>query len=143
MVGAPAATPETMPEIEPTVACDVLLLLQVPPGVRSLRVVVDPVQTVCVPVILTGVGLTTTPSVTKQPAGNVYVIVGLPAATPPTIPVDPTVARSVLLLIHVPPPTPSVNGVVWPTHTVVLPPIRVGAWFTVIIDVVTQPVGIV
>ena len=50
----PAATPVTMPVV-PTVAIDVLPLVQVPPVVLSLREVVAPVQTVAVPEIDAGV----------------------------------------------------------------------------------------
>jgi hypothetical protein len=50
MVAVPAATPVTTP-VEPTVATEVLLLLHVPPVTVSLKVVVDEVQTVAVPVI--------------------------------------------------------------------------------------------
>ena len=42
--------PLTTPEDEPTVAIGVLLLVQVPPP-ASVRAVVDPEQTVAVPVI--------------------------------------------------------------------------------------------
>ena len=45
MVADPAATPLTMPEIEPTVAIVASLLLQTPPADVSLRVVVVPVHT--------------------------------------------------------------------------------------------------
>jgi hypothetical protein len=54
----PAATPLTVPDPEPTVACAVLLLLQVPPAVPSLKVVVKPTHTLVVPVIAAGTGLT-------------------------------------------------------------------------------------
>jgi hypothetical protein len=50
MVAVPAATPVTTPEAL-TVAIAVLLDDQVPPVVTSASVVVDPAQTVVVPVI--------------------------------------------------------------------------------------------
>jgi hypothetical protein len=55
----PAATPETIPEV-PTVAINVLPLLQTPPVVALLNVVVAEGQTVAVPVIVpaAGFGLT-------------------------------------------------------------------------------------
>ena len=38
------------------------------------------------------------------------------------MPVDePTVAIAVLLLLQEPPGVPSLSGVVWPTHTMVVP----------------------
>jgi hypothetical protein len=47
----PVATPETIPEPVPTVATDVLLLLHIPPGLASVKEVVDPTQTEVIPVI--------------------------------------------------------------------------------------------
>jgi len=55
-----------MPDVEPTVAL-LLLLLQVPPVVVSLRVVVALMQTCAVPVISPGSGFTVTVAVTVQP----------------------------------------------------------------------------
>jgi hypothetical protein len=65
MVADPAATPVTMPEAL-TVAMAVLLEDQVPPAVTSLKVVVDPTQTLVVPVMAatTGSAFTVTPVVT-------------------------------------------------------------------------------
>ena len=48
MVTIPVPTPVTTPDV-PTVALDVLLLLQVPPVVESPRDVVDPTHTVSTP----------------------------------------------------------------------------------------------
>jgi len=67
MVAVPAETPETIPLDEPTVETGVLLLLQVPPEVRSPSVVVMPWQTANVPVIADGPAITVTDWVTKQP----------------------------------------------------------------------------
>jgi hypothetical protein len=54
MVVVPAATPVmTPPE---TVATEVLLEVQVPPAVASVRSVVDPAQTLVVPVMAATVG---------------------------------------------------------------------------------------
>jgi len=58
--------PVTMPVVEPTVAIAVLLMLQVPPPVRSLKLVVYPEQTVLVPVIATGKGSTVTTAFAAQ-----------------------------------------------------------------------------
>ncbi len=60
---------------------------------------------------------------------------------PLTIPVEPTVARAVLLLLHIPPVLISVNGVVTPVHTVGVPPIANGVWLTVIVTLAKQVVG--
>jgi hypothetical protein len=63
----PALTPVTNPELLFTVATEVALLVQVPPGVpvASDNCVVLPLQTVSVPVIVpaTGVALTVTTAV--------------------------------------------------------------------------------
>ena len=45
-------------------------------------------------------------------------MVTTPVSIPVTIPVEPTVAAELLLLLHVPPPTPSVKATVAPWHTV-------------------------
>jgi hypothetical protein len=63
----PAVTPVTMPLEEPTDAF-VLLLLQLPPGVPSVKVIVEPGQTANVlPPIAEGRGLTVTGSVAVHP----------------------------------------------------------------------------
>ena len=54
MFNVPAATPVTTPEVETTVARDVLPLIQVPPVVASLSVIVPPIHTVLLPVIAAG-----------------------------------------------------------------------------------------
>ena len=51
MADVPDDTPDTTPDDTSIVAVDVLLLLQVPPVVASLSVVVDPAHTLVVPVI--------------------------------------------------------------------------------------------
>ena len=68
-------------------------------------------------------------------------MVALPGATPVINPVsEPAVATAVLLLLQRPPPAPLVNVVVWPTQVCSMPPIAVGAVFTVTIVVAVQPV---
>ena len=62
--------PETIPELVPIVATMVLLLTHVPPPVLE-RVVVEPAQTVAVPVIADGNGLTVTTVVVMQPVASV------------------------------------------------------------------------
>ena len=49
MIQVPAETPVTIPVEEPTVAIAVLLLLQCPPAVESISVVVAPAQTLALP----------------------------------------------------------------------------------------------
>jgi hypothetical protein len=58
----PAATPVTTPVPVPTVAAAVLLLIQVPPAVASLSLIVDPAQTADGPVM----GAATTPGLTVK-----------------------------------------------------------------------------
>ena len=117
-----------------TVAMPVLLLLQVPPPLPSVSVVLAPVHTVGIPVILPalGKGFTITAVVVvvvPQPLVTALVIFAVPAVIHVTIPLDPTVAMSDAML-HVPPLTPSVSGVVAPAHTVAVP-------------VILPPVGVV
>ena len=66
----PAATPVAIPVDEPIVATPVDELLQVPPPVL-VSVVVNPSQTVVVPPIADGNGLTVIASTAKQPPGSV------------------------------------------------------------------------
>ena len=71
MVGTPADTPVTTPVDGPTVASEVLLLLQVPPDVASVRVIVEPGHTAATPPIAAGVGLTVSPVHAIHPVGRV------------------------------------------------------------------------
>ena len=65
----------------------------------------------------------------------------VPTATPVTIPVPPTVATAVLLLVHVPPPVASVSAAVPPRQMLTAPVGMIGdAAFTVTIVVALQPV---
>ena len=122
MTTGPAVTPQTEPDEVPTVAIPVLLLDHKPPTTVSDNVVHAPTHTLDTPRIGPGEGLTFTVVVTKQLVGNVYfIVVDKPFVTPVTV-VDELgpavhVAASGLLLVHVPPGVPSVNVIVWPTHT--------------------------
>ena len=136
-------TPDTIPVFDPTVATAVLLLVQVPPEVRSTNVLVAPVQTVLEPDIDTGCWLMVIASVAEQPAGSVYIILTEPVTDPPvTIPLDdPTVAFVRSLLLHVPPVVASARFVVRPVHTVFEPVIATGVGLTVRGVLIIQPVG--
>ncbi len=70
MIEVPAVTPVTTPAPAGTVE-NALLLLQVPPTVASVNVVVKPTQTAIGPDIAAGNGLTVTVAVAIQPVGNV------------------------------------------------------------------------
>ena len=133
----PEATPPTRP-VPVTVAMPVLLLDQAPiPG--SLSSVVAPAQTVAVPEIADGNGLTVTIIVFVHPVGAVKIIADVPATTPPITPVaDPAVAMDVLLLAQVPGPEASVSVVVDPAHTVAMPVIAAGCGFTERVVVAAQ-----
>jgi hypothetical protein len=60
IVANPAVTPVTTPLVLPTVAVDVLLLIQVPPVSVLLRVIERPKHTADGPLIAAGTGLTET-----------------------------------------------------------------------------------
>ena len=65
----------------------------------------------------------------------------VPRATPVTIPVVlPMVAVAVVLLIQVPPATPSVNVIFANTHTADGPVIGVGIVYTATVVLTLQPV---
>ena len=139
MVDVPAVTPVTIPLVEPTVAL-AFELLQVPPLVASARVVVRPAQTLVVPVIAAGNGLTSILVVDIQPVLSMYVIVDVPAVTPVTIPdVEPIIALAFELL-QVPPLVASARVVVRPAQTLVVPVIAAGNGLTSILVVEIQPV---
>ena len=67
----PRAIPETIPELEPTVALDVMLLVQVPPEVALASVTEAPGQTEELPVIAVGDGSTVNTSDPAHPPGVV------------------------------------------------------------------------
>jgi len=67
MEDVPAAILFTVPVEDPIVATLVLPLLQVPPDVGELSVVLLPVHMLVVPVILPGVARTVAVCVTKHP----------------------------------------------------------------------------
>lgn len=58
-------------------------------------------------------------------------MMAVPPATPDTMPVDPTVAVPVVLLLHIPPVVASVRFVVAPAQTEAVPPITAGKRLTV------------
>ena len=70
-------------------------------------------------------------------------MVTVPPDTPVTEPVvgTATLPIALLLLLHVPPPVPSDNVIVTPTHTCDAPLIAPGNGLTVIGAVMWQPVG--
>jgi hypothetical protein len=142
MVAIPASNPVTIPVPDPTLAVAGSLLLHVPPLVKSASVTVLPTHSEVPPVIPAGAAFTVIALYIRQPVPSEYVIVTVPAAIPLTIPLsEPMVATAILLLLHAPPPTPSLSIVVPPTHTFDDPLIAGGAVLTFTVVVIAQPVG--
>ena len=107
----PVVTPVTSPEDEPTVATDGVLLVQVPPNVASVSVVVAVPQIINVPAIGAGNGLIVIVCVAEQPTpAVVYVIRLVPGLTPVNRPeLMPMVAIDGVPLVQVPPVIPALN----------------------------------
>ena len=84
--------------------------------------------------------MTVTVTVVEQPTPAAYIIELVPAETLVTMPVAPTVATTVLLLVHVP-PEPSLRAVVPPRQTWVTPLMTGGPVLTVSVVVAKQPDG--
>ena len=138
----PHDTPVTFPDPS-TVAVPVAALLHVPPVVALDKLVIDPTQTLVVPLIDVGNWFTVTISVTVQPEEMVYEIYAVPTAPPVTIPVEPTEATDELLLVQVPPEEASDKDVVNPEHTLATPLMDWGNALTVTVVVVEHPGGMV
>jgi hypothetical protein len=121
MMVIPAEMPVTTPvvaETDPTVAIAVEPLLHTPPVDDSVRMVFRPLHTVVVPINGAGSGLTVMVENLAQVVGKVYIMFGVPAATPVTTPVEgSTVARPVLLDVHIPPDIALVKLIVKPGQT--------------------------
>lgn len=131
-----------MPEEEPMVATDILLLLHVPNGVPSVSTAVAPKHTPTGPPIAAGSGLTVTTAVAIHVVGSVYVILTVFADTPVTAPAkNGTVATAGLLLLHVPPTEASSNEVVALTQTCMVPVMGEGNGLTVTSVVRIHPVA--
>jgi hypothetical protein len=126
IMAVPLAMPVTLP-VASIVAIAVLPEDQVPPVVTSARAVLDPTQTVVVPVMDWTVGraftVTLVVTLVEQPLAfvTVYVMVAEPAVMPVTLPVASMVATAVLLEDQVPPTVTSARVVVDPAQTLVLP----------------------
>ena len=63
----PATRPASIPDELPIVPTEMLLLLHEPPVTELLKVVAAPAQTLAVPVIAAGDGVTVSIAVEKQP----------------------------------------------------------------------------
>lgn len=121
----PGEMPVTTPVTASTVATETVLLLQTPPGVALLSVVVAPTQNGIVPPVMGAGGVCTVKGMVEMPDGPENVMMVVPAECPVTTADAPhtalTVATVGLLLLHqVPGPDvstslPSIT--VSPTHT--------------------------
>lgn len=143
-VAVPAETPVTTPALV-TVATELLLLVQVPP-VEGDKVVVEPIQMVLDPAMLTGVrAFTVTAEVVALQLGAIVFVkvkVTVPAVNPVTRPPLVTDATVGSLLVQVP-PTVGVRVVVLPAQ-IVLEPVMLTAgrelMVTADVGAETQPV---
>jgi hypothetical protein len=137
----PADIPDIIPVADPTEMIAELELVQAPPTVASLNVAVVLRYRPVDPDIGAGDELTVTVVVAEQPVVSVYVMLVVPAAMLVTMPVlTPIVATPTDDDDHEPPPA-SVSVVLCPVHIVVIPEIAAGSGFTVIMEVVEQPVA--
>ena len=115
-----------------------------PPVVPSIKTVDEPEQTLAVPVIDDGKGLTVTVAVVVHPPEAVYVIRVVPPVpvAPVTIPlVKPIVAAVVLPLLHVPPVVASIKVADEPGHIANTPVMPGGSGFINTIVATAQPAG--
>ena len=118
----PADILVTTPILELIVAMPGDTLLQSPPSVASLNVIVAPTHNDVGPVTTSGVARTNKSIVAMQPELSEYEIVVVPAAIHVTSPVVEFIAATVgCVLTHVPPVTASVSVNVEPTQANVGP----------------------
>ncbi len=118
----PADSPVTVVTVVPVVTDTPAVLVQAPPGVKSLRVMDKPLHTEDTPPIPVGTGLTVTTATAGTPA-TVYEITVVPVVTPVTMPNAFTTATTPLAVLHTPPAVVSVSETVEPVQTLVRPPI--------------------
>ena len=135
ITAVPGLIPSTLPDT--STDAKLLVVLQVPPDSRSLKMTVEPAHTEDAPMMDDGPALTVTTADIKQPEPAVYFIVVVPASTPVTTPDDAMVATEVLVLLHAPLP-PSLSEVVPPAQVVSVPAIAVGTGLTVTVTVLMQ-----
>ena len=127
----------TIPVAAPTEAI-VPDIFQVPPGLESDNVVVEPWQMDRFPFMAAETPLTVMVNVPVHPAAVVYVIAAVPLEIPVTTPAAETPETAVAPELHVPPATASCNKVVPPVHIVAVPVI-VGKALTVMMVLAVQP----
>ena len=142
MVSMPAYRPVTTPVLL-TEAIEVFVTLQVPPVTASLSFVIAPKHTEDAPEMAAGAKGTVIILVTGVPQPVVYIIVAVPTVTAVTIPITSTVATDVWLLLHVPPPTASLNAIVDAIQREEGPDMAAGTAMTVIVLVASVPQPVV
>jgi hypothetical protein len=134
-----------MPDEEPIVATDGVLLLHVPPEVASDNVMVVPAHNEVGPVIVPAdaAGLTVTVVETVQ-VPIAYVTTAVPTVTPVTTPDEEPTVTLAEPVAHVPPATVLDKVIVLPWQTTgEAGVIAAGDVLTVITLIAKQPVGIV
>lgn len=135
----PGATPKTVP-VASTVAIVISLLIQPPPAVALVSVVLLPTQMSLTPTMMDGSGFTVTSSSLRQPVGSVYVIIVVPGYIPVTTPVPASMLAGAPLGPLQIPTGVLASVVVRPSHTCGLPVIGVGSGSTVSTNCALQPV---
>ena len=121
----PSVKPVTVVTVVPVVTDTPAVLVHVPPLVKLLSVIEEPLHTEARPPILEGSALTVTTAIVGTPP-IVYDIVAVPGLTPVTIPDVPTVAIEIFDECQVPPDVALVKAVVEPAQTLSVPvtPVR-------------------
>jgi hypothetical protein len=132
MTEVPVETPVTIPPAS-IVATPVVPLLHVPPGVRSLKVVVEPAQTMVAPVIASGTGLTVTVIANGEPAQEPVVDVGVTRYS--TVPA--TVLLELVNIWLIVTPEPALSPAMLP---VIVPVVQVKLLGTLDVNAIFVPV---
>lgn len=111
-----------MPDDEPIVATELLLLVHEPPLAALASVDVLPMHMPKAPLMEAGAALTVTTTELRQPPPVLYDMVEVPAETALTMPdALPMVATVLLLLVHEPPLPEVVSVEVAPVQSAVVP----------------------
>jgi hypothetical protein len=133
IVSNPLVVPDAAKAEPVPIFTTVLLLeLQKPPVVASVKIVSPFTQTLATPDIGAGKGLTVTIVDVLQPELSVYVMLAVPAAFPVTKPeLNTTLAKPGAPLVQSPPVKVSVSVVCVPIQIEFVPVMIDGDWFTV------------
>ena len=115
------------------------LVVHNPPGILLLKLSDWPRQKL-VPPVITPTGFITMIVVDRQPVGNKYDIVLVPAFIPAILPLILPALALELLLLHIPPVNVSLNETLVPAQISEIP-VMGATGFTVSDSIVKQPVG--